>query len=409
MHQSRGLALLLMLLIGATGCASSSRRNSLPPPSAAFYLIHVENGVERSRRQMPAISASADTAARRVITAGGRVYVAGSQPEFVTEMIARAGGLACVASPPPLIQQFGRNDVMLYATRSRLAVTDLAKISRWRDEGVYVIAFASNALSPDPHFRPDVLIDSGERAGVELAGGKILPTDSIINLINAWAWTGEFIAACTRYGRTPVIHQSPNSPGGKERTARYLGRHFHDDLAVAPIAPGVLGNAYLDRIKRSLDALSQSSPSPLRFAGLWLHEARRSSAAVALMTGPLFPDHFRDERGPQPFRRYLPLSRAVSPDARFVAVVGHERPPQLQIDAAHMRRYRLFYSTVHRGKDDMSVNIAYLDPRWPAGDACLRLRGYDVPILPASSIMQAVVYWSLLAEAERVAMLERSS
>ena len=408
MLPSRGLALLVVLLIGAAGCAGSSARNALPAPSASLYIMHIQNGVDRARRQMPAITASADTAARRVITARGRVFVAGSQPEFAAEMIARTGGLACFASPPPLIQQFGRSDVVLYATRSRLSVADRAKIARWRDQGVYVIAFASNELSSGKHFPPDVLIDSGDHAGFPLAGHKILPTDTTLNLINAWTWTGEFIAACTRLGQTPIVHQSPDMPGGKERMARYFGRWFHDDLSLPPIERGALGAAYLDRIDNSLAAMASSSQARFQIGGAWLHEFQNNSA-VALMTGPLFPDHFRDERAPQLFAKLLPLSRGTLPEARFVAVFGAEKPPQLQIEAAHLRRCKLFYSTVARGRDDMSIHIAYVDPRWPAGDACLKVRGYDVPILPASSIMQATIYWSLLAEAEREAWLERSS
>ena len=188
-----------------------------------------------------------------------------------------------------------------------------------------------------------------------------------------------------------------------------MGRSFHEDLTVAPIERGILGNAYLDQISQSLRDLAVAGSGRFDYAGLWLHKARGSYAAVALLTGPLFPDHFRDDRAPQPFAQLMPLSRNNAPAAPFVAVIGSERAPQMQIESARQHRHRLFYSTVERGTDDLAANIAYLNPRFPAGEACLRVRGYDVPILPASSIMQATIYWSLLAEAERVAWLERAA
>ena len=31
-------------------------------------------------------------------------------------------------------------------------------------------------------------------------------------------------------------------------------------------------------------------------------------------------------------------------------------------------------------------------------DACVAIPGYDITVLPSSSVMQAAVYWSLVAE-----------
>lgn len=401
---------LLSALVLAGGCASASRGGDAPtPPGAAIYLTTIQEGIDRARRQMPMVMESADVAARRIISSGGRLFVAGSQPEFATEMIARTGGLAGATSPPSLVPQLSRSDVVLYAACGGLKFADTARIARWMDEGLFVIAFASDALSSNPHFRPDVLIDCGASEGLGVAEGKIIPADSVINLINAWAWTGEFFAACTRRGRTPIIHQSTETPGGKLRTARYLGQSFHNDLTVAPIERGVLGNAFLDQVNQSVRDLAVATSGRLDYAGLWLHKARASFQAAALITGPLFPDHFRDERSPQPFSQFMPLSRTAAPAAKFIAIIGSERAPQMQIEAARQQRHQLFYSTVTRGNDDLAANIVYLDPRWPAGEACLRVRGYDVPVLPASSILQATIYWSLVAEAERVAWLERAA
>ena len=36
-------------------------------------------------------------------------------------------------------------------------------------------------------------------------------------------------------------------------------------------------------------------------------------------------------------------------------------------------------------------------PRWPFGDAVTRVSGYDVEILPSSGIVQAAIYWAVVA------------
>ena len=47
---------------------------------------------------------------------------------------------------------------------------------------------------------------------------------------------------------------------------------------------------------------------------------------------------------------------------------------------------------------DGRQEVLYIRPHWPIEDACVDLKGYDVPILPASGVMQAAVYWALVAE-----------
>ena len=51
----------------------------------------------------------------------------------------------------------------------------------------------------------------------------------------------------------------------------------------------------------------------------------------------------------------------------------------------------------YRGADSRQ-EVLYVDPHTPRGDACVKVDGYDIKILPASSVMQAAVYWSLIAE-----------
>ena len=386
------------LMMLALGCAASVSKPLPPARPGVEYLRRLHQRIEFTRGQMPAIIASAQTAARNV-SRGARIYAAGSQWDFVHEMVVRAGGLQGIDFVPTSSDQLRTGDVVLYAARSALAARELVQISGYREAGAYVIAFASTRQSDLRYFRPDVLIDSGPEPGLLLDDGKIAPLDSVVNVINAWTWTGEFIAACTRLGKMPVIYQSYHLPTGRDRAAKYTGSMFHADVKIAPIKSGLLGLAYLEQVEQSLDAIALESSAALETASNWLRDAGPRNSDLQAM-GHMFPEHCQDIRAPQMFGT---MSRfegtpTVRP-AAFVTVLGYHAPPQLSIDAAHMRRSELLYTSVARADDDRADYILYIDPHWPITDACVAVPGYDVLALPQSGVMQAAIYWSLVARA----------
>ncbi|MEA2708015.1 MAG: hypothetical protein QOF78_616 [Phycisphaerales bacterium] len=344
--------------------------------------------------QMPQITASAETAAARIVR-GARLYIGGTQKEFLTEMIDRAGGLAMVAPVPRILN---RGDVILYAVPSRLSVGDRGRISDWRSKGVYVVAFASAQLSNDPYFPPDLLVDSGDDEGLSLGDGKICPTDTVINLMNAWTWSGEFVAACTRLGRMPVLNQTLGEAGASQRSIRYRGQVFHDTLNVSAIVGGKLGEAYLDCVAESLAALRKQAPPTLEFGARWLRETDDQSRGL-YVASYLFPSHFSDARAPQLFGKIGELQVRQPPQTAVSVVIGYQDPPQIAIDYATMRRGRLIYTSARRDGADNRQEVLYIDPHTTRNDACVAVGGYDIAILPSSSVMQAAVYWALIAEA----------
>jgi hypothetical protein len=378
------------------GCASvKSRATSAPVQPAVRYLALLRVGIDRTRKQIPMITESAHVAARRII-AGARLYADGSQPDFALELINRAGGLTGIDRVP---QKVNRGDVILYGAQSKLNANDFAKITRWQSQGVYVIAFTSATLSANPYFKPDATIDSGPDEGLVLANGRLCPADTVINFVNVWTWTAEFFAACTREGRTPVLNLSFGIPGGYARATKYRDRVFHDDIKVPAIASGLLANRYLDAIERCIGNLETESAEAMSQAGQWVREAGPRACAVEVFAYT-FPSHYRDARAPQPFSALSGEGAKWPPrGARVVVAIGYQQPQQLLIDAAHDRRMKLVYSSVERARDDRSRSIIYIDPCWPIEDACVAVKGYDIPILPSSGILQAAIYWSVAAEA----------
>ena len=46
------------------------------------------------------------------------------------------------------------------------------------------------------------------------------------------------------------------------------------------------------------------------------------------------------------------------------------------------------------------ANLLRLNPQWPLADACVEIPGYDVPALPESGVVNAALYWSIVAQAD---------
>ena len=57
------------------------------------------------------------------------------------------------------------------------------------------------------------------------------------------------------------------------------------------------------------------------------------------------------------------------------------------------------YSSGSRLRDATAKSIqSSQSDESPHGDACVEIKGYDIRALPASGVMQAAIYWALVAE-----------
>ncbi|HOY57586.1 MAG TPA: hypothetical protein PK640_05530 [Verrucomicrobiota bacterium] len=331
---------------------------------------------------MAAITQSAEQAAGDFL-AGGNLWAAGRQGDFVAEACGRAGGLMSVA---PLGEPSPTNrDVILFAVPGRLVESDSDKITQWEKKGVRVVGFHSPA---------GVFADR-------------FPLDTVANVSDLWIWTGEFVAACTRRGKMPVLYQSYGLPGGPERGKKYQGKRFHDDLVIQPIGPGVLGREYLSQISRMLAGIQSTQMPRIVQAAQWWRQASSNSSTI-LVTGHMFPRHAEDPRSipcgrfeQAPAWEDKVLVDAAHPP-EFVLYLGYQYGPRKLVDWAGASGVKLVYTTVQPVQPAQPAsNIVYLNLGWPLTDACVRVPGYDVPIMPASGVLQAAIYWALASERAR--------
>jgi hypothetical protein len=341
------------------------------------YLSGLQSAIAQTRTNLATLANSAGRAASEFVS-GGDLWVAGRQADFIAEACGRAGGLMAIA---PLGQRVPTNhNIILYAVPGSVGPEDLKLLDQWQEKGAAVIKFSSAAGLYRDHF----------------------PLDTVANIVDLWTWTGEFVAGCTRLGKMPVLYQSYGLAGGPERGRKYQGKRFHDDLIIKPIPAGVLGRQYLDEIDRMLAKIRDAQMPKVLQAARWWEQA---TSAKIMVTGHIFPRHAQDPRSlpPGSFAAVPAWEDKDLLDSdhppQFVLYVGYQFAPQKLIDQAKAMGVKLVYFDVQPGQaPEPARNILYIDPAWPLADGCVTVPGYDVPILPASGVVQAAIYWTIASE-----------
>ena len=367
---------------------------------AERYFDLVDQAMDCTQAQMVRITASAEQAAK-IVVSGGRILSGGSQDGFFVESFSRAGGLMG-------LKRFGRrippeNTVVLYAAPGVLTSKDAEMIKKLRENKVMVVVFATDkSAGKDVKTTSNGIIDSGSGFNLKV-GDKICPVDTVSNVINLWVWTGEFVAACTRAGKMPAMYESVGMPNGRTRNGKYSREKiFHDDVKVKPVVAGVLGKAYLTEIRNILKSVRKNEIHAIKqTADIW--KRYPSDKVLIVGTGHLFPYNLKDPRAPQ---RGIAIQGnheeeinddLVIPD--FVLFVGYQFPPELLLEQMREIPFKMVYFTVKPGKQNKSA--IYFNPRWPMTDSCVKVPGYDVPICPSSGVIDAVIYWAIMAQMEK--------
>jgi len=344
---------------------------------AENYLSAMQGTIAQTRSNLATLATSADHAANEFVS-GGSLWVAGRQADFIAEACGRAGGLMAIA---PLGQHVPKNhDVILYAVPESPNPEDQTIIDRCRKQGATVVMFSSPARLYRGHF----------------------PIDTVANVVGLWTWTGEFVAACTRLGRMPVLYQSYGLPGGPERGKKYEGKKFHEDLTIKPIPAEVLGREYLRQIERMLAKIGDTQMPKILQAAKWWGPA---TSATILVTGHMFPIHAQDPRSlPSGTFAAVPAwedknQLDASHPPQFVLCLGYQFAPRRLVEQSKAMGVRLVYSDVQPAQPpEPANNILYIDPAWPLADGCVTIPGYDIAILPASGLIQAAIYWTIASE-----------
>jgi len=303
---------------------------------------------------------------------------------------------------------------------------DLERIAGYRRAGSQVFVFGAPALLDAARQRG---LESDARITVPCAptgglfpgatdGSWVVPTYELGAVATLWPWVGEFVAACTRRGKMPVMYQSYDVPGGRQRPERYEVPGFETDPAAPgpyakwhetappPVSAGQLGRAWLTAVRKRLEAIQRDELADIRAAARRAAQTRerggqRYVIAIGHATGclvgvPHDPGYFRDVA---PLR---PKVRLTADD--FVLGVGYSsifnEPTDRFADAVRQAGAgAAWIAATYRPERVRTVpGEVFIDAHWEEGDAAVTVPGYDIGILPPSGFLVSAVYFMINAE-----------
>lgn len=347
-------------------CASADT-----PPS---HLLRAATLLELCRADLPTMKPLAEKAAER-LAKGGRLWAAGS-PELVSEVAGRAGGLMMIR---PL-------------HGSKAAAGD-------------VVLFFSAGGSQGPVAEDGCsVIDFGRDIPLRTSEAGVSPT--VAMAASAWVFTGELVAALTRLGRMPVIYETIGAYGGYGRIQKYQNGEiaWHDGVTVKPAAPGELGGRYVDVVSTMLRRVEKQHRADLDRAGEWARQAMAANKRVYMYSmGHMFPDEIEKTEIGKLFRSGVwnagfrnPRPDDVFHEGDLAVHIGYQHPPDDLLRKARAGGARVAYVAVREDRDFAhDSGVIRIDPMWDWPDACVQLDGYDVPLLPASGIIDSAIAWEV--------------
>ena len=392
-----------------------------PAPSpAAKYLDALNRKLDEAAARVPEITRLAEQLAARHLR-GGLIGFPWIGSTLEQELIGRSGGLMHIGFERPWKKERTAeekaNDAIIFAWDDAPKAGDLKRLQDEKAKGFFIIGFgAKKSAKLAEHVAAcDAWIDSGtgeDDRAVELSGGgRIGKTEHFTNAVNGWLFTAEFVAALTRRGKMPPMYRSFMAEDGRAWADGYAGKmQFHDDLTVPPVAAGVLGRRYLERIGYMVARMKNTELAKLRtIAERIAAELREGRKTVVASVGHMVMNYvgrFDDS--------LWATNHEVSPGAD-AQLKSYEATPDgalvLRLDANGLhhsihelfqrKQQRVMLITSENPRTEAAIPPGYdlrVDPGIPFGDACVWLEGYPIPILPPSGVMQIAAYESINVE-----------
>ena len=373
---------------------------------AGEYLQFIQRKLVNLLDNITVLSTAGDAAAERIVS-GGKLWGLSDEKGFISEFSSRSGGLMCIHEAPEPEKVSAADVIVAASTDSRPdSYPDL--LESYRATGALIILIGSREAAERPGC--DIFIDTALPKGTaplfKFRSAPACPTAGVVNVAALWAFTAEFVAACSRRGKVPVCWQSGVLDTGKARNKILKDRVFHDDgeFDVPPIAAGEKGREYLFNIQRCLASMHAMELEKFVQAGkigadainkgntVWCDSIGHhlpSQEGIAGDPGILtlgFPER-KDKAGP--FKKG---------DVYFYN--GYYIYPTAELQAA--REAGIASVWILGGKDVQGIYAQpgeiHINAYWRYGDASLTIPGLDIKIIPASGVIMTTTLWMLVAE-----------
>ncbi len=412
--KSHYVYLLIALL-----CSSLSSRADTPRRLALkgiqAYYEWIGACLESIEADLPAISASAEAAAKFYLQEDCRIYAAGDFG-IVGEAVGRSGGMIRFRWGSP-IQQY------LKGQGPRVVFIALRE-----DQYAQYLAQAREHLSEDNAFvvlmGPRKLLDRAKADGFPMASAienhaavheglfaigeetYVVPTSPVASLLTLWVWTAEFVAASTREGNMPVMYQSYAIPGARERVENLKDVRF-EAFTPPPIGAGTLGRAFLHAARADLDTFFHHEKDKIAEVAVRAFETKRAghglyaflhghAIVTQQLTFPSSPNFFTQlNHGWFEQKREITLT-----PGDFVFCVGysvrfHNNEYKQWDDQARESGATLAWSfTDYEQEDIEAVKAAgeiWINQHWNYGDAVVEVPGLEFKLFPTSGLIAQAV------------------
>ena len=205
----------------------------------------------------------------------------------------------------------------------------------------------------------------------------------------------------------PAMYQSVLVAGARDRNARFVGSRFHQKHQVPAMPPGQVGGDYLDAIGGILRALIEEETEAIDQVGAVCAQVLNDGGVIHAGMISHFPVYQHGAPGDPLYMRRLARLDGESPSVAELErelqlgdlffFLGYYRRPTQAYQVARRAGARIVEVITGDGSDGSPQPDYVIRPKWPFGDAVTRVPGYDVEILPSSGIVQAAIYWAVVA------------
>ena len=285
----------LLKIEGATGPTGTRQKQIALSPSQQYFAF-AQNAADKIEKNLSEATRVAEIVAEKHLK-GGMIGAVFHQQSLEEEITGRSGGLLHMgfdrAWSKERTPEMDKHNVALVGWERAPGDGDLAQLQKLKEAGTYVIGFGPREMTQlKEHVKLcDAFFDTGfgddDRVAVLPNGEKAGRGNLLVNMLNAWVLQGEIVAALTRQGKMPTMWKSWMYPDGKEWSNKYFQKaQWHDEFAIAPIAEGVLGRAYVNEIRANINSFQAIQSTPfMRAASLIADEMKAGRKTIVATQG----------------------------------------------------------------------------------------------------------------------------
>jgi hypothetical protein len=390
------------------------------PTAGAQYLRALEGKLDECTRRLPEITQLAEKLAERYAQGGlmGFPWIGSTLEQ---ELFGRSGGVMHIDFDRGWKAQRAaeekKEDVALYAWDDAPKAGDLKRLQDDKAKGLFIVGFGArkSPLLAEHVAACDAWIDSGNGEDdrvVALGGsGKAGKTNHFTNAVNGWLLMGEFVGALTRQGKMPTMWKSWALADGHEWSDKYFKKaQYHDEFHVAPQPAGEVGRQYLERIRFMVRRLESTELPQLRAMAERIDvELRAGKKTIVASAGHMVMNYvgrYDDKRWATNQEVHGSVEAQMkgfekTEENALVLRLGEWGLERGLHEIFQKKHQRVMLLAGENPRAEATVPAGYdlrVDYGAAFGDACVRLEGYPIGILPSSGVMQLAAYETIDVE-----------